>query len=196
MAFLNQFFHRLVAFTKTLPVLLCIATFTFSYGSYLFKVYKTNSFLLDHTFLKFIQLCVFHLLFFMYLWSFVQLVLTSSTKIPDRFRLSKETRDTLERVGYNPDKVDAILHPVALRLGIQTYSIDGRVRYCDVCWLVKPDRTHHCKVCKACIMKMDHHCPWINNCVSYFNYKFFMLFLFYGMFYFGFILVKPLRVHL
>ncbi len=62
-------------------------------------------------------------------------------------------------------------------------TIQGSVRYCDRCTVIKPDRAHHCSVCGSCVLKMDHHCPWVNNCVAFNNYKFFILFLFYGFFY-------------
>lgn len=54
-----------------------------------------------------------------------------------------------------------------------------RRRYCKMCNVWKPDRTHHCSICNRCILNMDHHCPWINNCVGFYNRKFFMQFLFY-----------------
>lgn len=56
-----------------------------------------------------------------------------------------------------------------------------RRRYCKMCNVWKPDRTHHCSICNRCILNMDHHCPWINNCVGYYNYKFFFLFITYAL---------------
>lgn len=54
-----------------------------------------------------------------------------------------------------------------------------RRRYCKMCNVWKPDRTHHCSICNRCILNMDHHCPWINNCVGFYNRKFFMQLLFF-----------------
>ena len=54
-----------------------------------------------------------------------------------------------------------------------------RRRYCKMCNVWKPDRTHHCSIYNRCILNMDHHCPWINNCVGFYNRKFFVQLLVY-----------------
>ena len=53
------------------------------------------------------------------------------------------------------------------------------LRYCLICQVFKPERTHHCKTCKRCVLVMNHHCPWMSNCVGFKNRKTFMLFIIY-----------------
>ena len=49
-----------------------------------------------------------------------------------------------------------------------------RKRYCLICKAFKPERSHHCSVCNICVLNMDHHCPWVDNCIGFYNRKFFM----------------------
>ncbi|XP_071090056.1 palmitoyltransferase ZDHHC16-like isoform X1 [Haliotis cracherodii] len=53
------------------------------------------------------------------------------------------------------------------------------VSICKKCISPKPPRTHHCSVCRQCVMKMDHHCPWLNNCVGFYNHRYFFMFCVY-----------------
>ncbi|XP_039763551.1 palmitoyltransferase ZDHHC16B isoform X1 [Pararge aegeria] len=72
-------------------------------------------------------------------------------------------------------------------MGVTTspgYPPDGAViaeaaSICRKCITPKPPRTHHCSVCDRCILCMDHHCPWLNNCVGYFNARYFFLYMAY-----------------
>jgi len=61
-----------------------------------------------------------------------------------------------------------------------------------MCNHLKPDRCHHCRICGVCVLKMDHHCPWVNNCISYTNYKAFVLFLFYAFTFCSYIVITSL----
>ena len=61
-------------------------------------------------------------------------------------------------------------------IGDQEYK---KKRYCLLCQVFKPDRTHHCRHCRKCIRKLDHHCHILATCIGELNYKFFIQTLFY-----------------
>ena len=55
------------------------------------------------------------------------------------------------------------------------------MRYCKMCDVYKPDRTHHCHILKTCVLVMDHYDPYLLNCVGHHNIKTFLLFRFYSI---------------
>lgn len=50
---------------------------------------------------------------------------------------------------------------------------------CHKCTSLKVPRSHHCKTCGTCVLKMDHHCSWIGKCVGFYNYRYYVMFMFY-----------------
>lgn len=43
--------------------------------------------------------------------------------------------------------------------------------------LMKPPRSHYCQISRRQVLRMDHFCPWVGNCVGFYNYRYFFLFL-------------------
>ena len=100
---------------------------------------------------------VYHFLILMVLWSYFACVLTDPGRVPD---------------GWTPPPEDE-------EQGATKSNSEKLRRFCRKCTAWKPERCHHCSVCGRCVLKMDHHCVWVANCVGAYNYKFFLLFLFY-----------------
>lgn len=130
-----------------------------------------------------ICLVLHHILMFLLIWSFTMSIAVDPGRVPEWY-----ARLEMERQGMHvPAKIMMIddQEYKSLAEDAQGGSIekkhDGSGRWCRKCVKVKPDRCHHCRVCQRCVLKMDHHCPWINNCVGYYNYKYFYLFITYAL---------------
>ena len=52
-------------------------------------------------------------------------------------------------------------------------------RFCKICRIHSPPRSHHCKMCKVCILKRDHHCYMTGVCIGHYNVRFFIILNFY-----------------
>nr|AQX44207.1 hypothetical protein [Phalaenopsis equestris] len=130
-----------------------------------------------NSYYAFAILIPFHLLLVMLLWSYFAAVLTNPGRVSSNWRsdVDEESGDPLVLTGLELSKPMLNLQQTASLVG----SGIQKIRYCRKCNQLKPPRCHHCSACGRCILKMDHHCVWVVNCVGAFNYKFFLLFLFY-----------------
>ncbi|XP_056600947.1 palmitoyltransferase ZDHHC15A [Triplophysa dalaica] len=127
-------------------------------------------------------LCLFHVCFGMFSWSFWKAVSTPPSFPSAEFQIVPSDSPLYEQEHGDSEKSHILLE-ITQRLPIHTRTATGAIRFCHDCQLIKPDRCHHCSVCQTCVLKMDHHCPWLNNCIGFSNYKFFMLFLLYSLLY-------------
>lgn len=165
-----------------------------------------------------ILLILYHINFFLLLWSFLKVTITKHDQIPDKYKLNDEflsnikiqsstdiklqvtktDKDNDDMCSFYKGNNNKELNQCQIKMleqcikdkGIKLMTRNHRseVNVCLTCKLIKPDRCHHCSVCNKCILKMDHHCPWVNQCIGYSNQKYFILFLLYVNIYLIFIL--------
>eukprot|EP00037_Helgoeca_nana_P009037 m.79666 g.79666 ORF g.79666 m.79666 type:complete len:309 (-) comp19312_c0_seq1:287-1213(-) len=126
-----------------------------------------------------LYISVYHAVLIVFATTFYRACTSIPARPPSQFDLNEDEMSDLED-GTSPGDIVQ-----ERRLPIKTLAHNDCVRYCGACRALKPDRTHHCSICRRCVLKMDHHCPWVGNCVGWHNYKFFVLFLFWGVIYLG-----------
>jgi hypothetical protein len=62
--------------------------------------------------------------------------------------------------------------------GVISYSISRtRRKFCKLCQIAPPLRSHHCKTCRRCVATFDHHCEFVGNCIGEGNRRLFWWFL-------------------
>ncbi|RZF43218.1 hypothetical protein LSTR_LSTR009022 [Laodelphax striatellus] len=168
---------QLMTIYSWLPVSLILSDFLISYIAYVFIYCPSSLMAIGECILK---LLFFNISFIMMLWSFLQTVFTDPGEIPSEFWLNTNDVQRVQRA-RSEQAGNILLENIVYNrhLALVTTSDKGFIRFCDKCVLIKPDRAHHCSTCGYCVPKMDHHCPWTNNCISFTNYKFFILFLTY-----------------
>ena len=170
-----------------LPVAIVIGAVAYSLYAY---IYVTCLTLVEEISKQVVFISGYFLFLGLFSWSYTATIFTKVPPIPPRFYLDYTA---WQRINKTPPKADdrksALNTEVALAaqtLGIRerSHAADEswpcRIRFCENSRHIKPDRTRFCSACGKCVAKFDHHCPWVNNCVFYGNYKFFVLFLFYG----------------
>eukprot|EP00096_Caligus_rogercresseyi_P010386 TRINITY_DN3768_c0_g1_i1.p1 TRINITY_DN3768_c0_g1~~TRINITY_DN3768_c0_g1_i1.p1 ORF type:complete len:370 (+),score=123.18 TRINITY_DN3768_c0_g1_i1:84-1193(+) len=175
---------------KWIPVGFIMGIVLWSYYAYVFHLIFLSVLELPLQILLFL---LYHVTLSLFLLSYWRTVLTSGGSLPRAFRLSQ---GDLERLDSGDSR--AVLEEIAAKrdLPLSMRSLNGEIRICAECASIKADRAHHCSVCGLCMLKMDHHCPWVNNCVAFFNYKYFILFLGYALAYCLFVSLSSLRYFL
>ncbi|KAK3728789.1 hypothetical protein RRG08_013512 [Elysia crispata] len=68
---------------------------------------------------------------------------------------------------------DVAFKPQEVISTVKKSSSDGW-KYCQLCQIEAPPRSHHCKICAECILKRDHHCWFSGYCVGFQNHRYFI----------------------
>lgn len=174
---------------KWFPVLFITAVIGWSYYSYVIQLCFLT---VENMAEKVCYLITYHPLLVLFLWSYWQTIFTDVYSIPKQFKIPAAEFEKLQKEP-NEENQRRLLEQLSTDLPVLCRTFSGAIRVCEKCRMIKPDRAHHCSVCGKCVLKMDHHCPWVNNCVSFSNYKFFILFLGYALVYCIFIALTALQ---
>ncbi|VDM60930.1 unnamed protein product [Angiostrongylus costaricensis] len=179
---------------RWIPVLIILAAIAWGYYAYVIELCISKlSFIMKNTFLsletlesnvqRVLYLSFFHVLLLLFCASYYRTIFSRIKPPPSIFYPDKDCLNDLGSCERDEQLKQAVLaRYVAIhRIPVRTRDFNKGIRYCPKCKCIKPDRAHHCSICGQCILKFDHHCPWVNNCVSFYNYKFFLLFLGYGL---------------
>ncbi|CAF1664303.1 unnamed protein product [Adineta ricciae] len=176
---------------KWIPVLFILAIVAWSYYAY---VVQMCIFTVDSIPQKVIYLCIYHLLLVLFLWSYYCTMFRPAARPTSEFYLSKTEGEQIAATQTSEERRAALLRFARQsNLPLLTRHFDGSIRYCFVCQCIKPDRAHHCSTCEKCVLRYDHHCPWTNSCVSYGNYKSFILFLGWALLFCTYVSVTSLE---
>ncbi|CAF4929959.1 unnamed protein product [Rotaria magnacalcarata] len=160
---------------KSIPVVFILSIVAWSYYAYVVQMCILT---IDNVPKKVIYLFIYHPLLFLFLWSYYQTMFKPLAGPPSEFYVGEAEGERIATAQTLDERRMTLLRFCRrANLPVLTRHFDGSIRYCFLCRCIKPDRAHHCSLCGKCVLRYDHHCPWTNSCVSYANYKFFVLFL-------------------
>ncbi|XP_011209770.2 palmitoyltransferase ZDHHC20-B isoform X2 [Bactrocera dorsalis] len=168
-----------MAALKWIPVIFIAAVIAWSYYAYVVSLCLLS---IENVFEQIVFLIFYHIICVLFFWSYWKTIFTPVGTVPANWRIPEAEIEHIFHADTQ-DQQKRILENFAKTLPVTNRTLNGSVRFCEKCKIIKPDRAHHCSVCGACVLKMDHHCPWVNNCVNFTNYKYFVLFLGYALLY-------------
>uniref|UniRef100_A0A7I4YFA2 Palmitoyltransferase n=1 Tax=Haemonchus contortus TaxID=6289 RepID=A0A7I4YFA2_HAECO len=171
--------YMCVQAVRWIPVVIIVCAIGWGYYAYVVELCINT---VDNNIQRVFYLFFFHVFLILFSVSYYRTIFSPLRLPPSIFFPDKTCVSELESCQRDEQLEQAILsrYVARNRIPVKTRDFARGIRYCAKCKCIKPDRAHHCSICGQCVLKFDHHCPWVNNCVNFYNYKFFLLFLGYG----------------